>query len=71
MDDECEFELGISFDARCVRCRYRRPVDERAEFIMDESSSDEHGVKTSVVVQTPEACQCGEKRVRIKVEMES
>ena len=69
MDAECEIAVGIELESRCVSCGYQRSVDQNAKLILDESSSSENGVKASVVVATPDACECGERRVRVVVEL--
>lgn len=60
----CEFEICMTVEARCVRCKATREVDD-ADLTLQESSSDEREVKASCVVVTPTACECGERRVRV------
>lgn len=65
----CEFEVGVTLDARCVRCKATRDVDG-ASLTLQESSSDSRQVKASCVVVTPTACECGENRVRVTARLE-
>jgi hypothetical protein len=67
--DACEFEVGVSLTAKCVRCKVTRDVDD-AELTLQESSSDSRTVKASCVVVTPTACECGETRVRVRAKLE-
>jgi len=67
--DACEFEVGLTLTAKCIRCRATREVDG-ASLILQESSSDSRQVNSSCVVVTPTACECGETRVRVRAKLE-
>jgi hypothetical protein len=60
---DTEFSLDLGIDCRCVRCKVRRDVLPDAEMTVHDKDS------LTYIVVTPEPCDCGEKRVRVKVEL--
>lgn len=57
-------DVSTSLDVTCVGCGTDRPLPEQGERIV---SDGETGL---LVVRADEPCECGERRVRIKVRVE-
>ncbi len=63
---DCQLSFGVTLEARCVRCRLRRPAPEGSELILLDSDTTEGGIKTTCVVSTDTPCECGERRVKVR-----
>jgi len=62
-DDDFEFDFGL--ELRCVGCGSERDVD------LDAGGKTIASGESTMVVEVPEPCHCGERRVKLSFDVET
>jgi hypothetical protein len=71
--DELAFGCAVDFEAKCLKCRATREVlgeEPEAELILEDPSSNDDAVLVSGVVRVKLPCECGERRVKVRITMD-